>query len=105
MSYSIVYMGTPHYAKEILATLIDAVDMDVSLVLTQPDRPVGRKKVLTPPPVKVLAEEHGIEVLQPNRLSEEGIVEAIAVQKPDFIVVAAFGQLLPKSVLDIAPCI
>lgn len=105
MSYSIVYMGTPHYAKEILATLIDAVDMDVSLVLTQPDRPVGRKKVLTPPPVKVLAEEHGIEVLQPNRLSEEGIVEAIAAQNPDFIVVAAFGQLLPNSVLDIAPCI
>ncbi|MFT7878864.1 MAG: methionyl-tRNA formyltransferase [Sulfurimonas sp.] len=105
MSYNIVYMGTPHYAKEILATLIDAEDMDVSLVLTQPDRPVGRKKVLTPPPVKVLAEEHGIEVLQPNRLSEEGIVEAITAQKPDFIVVAAFGQLLPKSVLDIAPCI
>jgi methionyl-tRNA formyltransferase len=105
MSYKIVYMGTPHYAKEILATLIEAEDMDVSLVLTQPDRPVGRKKVLTPPPVKVLAEEHSIEVLQPNRLSEEGIVEAITVQEPDFIVVAAFGQLLPKSVLDIAPCI
>ena len=105
MSYSIVYMGTPHYAREILETLIQAEDMDVSLVLTQPDRPVGRKKVLTPPPVKVLAEEHDIEVLQPNRLSEEGIVETIKAKKPDFIVVAAFGQLLPKSVLDIAPCI
>ena len=105
MRYKIVYMGTPQYAKEILATLIEAEDMDVSLVLTQPDRPVGRKKVLTPPPVKVLAEEHSIEVLQPNRLSEEGIVEAITAHKPDFIVVAAFGQLLPKSVLDIAPCI
>jgi methionyl-tRNA formyltransferase len=105
MSYKIVYMGTPHYAKEILYTLIQAEDMDLSLVLTQPDRPVGRKKVLTPPPVKVLAEEYGIEVLQPNRLSEEGIVEAIEAQTPDFIIVAAFGQLLPKSVLDIAPCI
>ncbi|MFT7824188.1 MAG: methionyl-tRNA formyltransferase [Sulfurimonas sp.] len=105
MSYKIVYMGTPHYAKEILATLIDAKDTDVSLVLTQPDRPVGRKRVLTPPPVKVLAEEHDIEVLQPNRLSDEGIVDAIAAQEPDFIIVAAFGQLLPKSVLDIAPCI
>jgi methionyl-tRNA formyltransferase len=98
-------MGTPHYATEILDTLIRAEDMDVSLVLTQPDRPVGRKKVLTPPPVKVLAQEYGIEVLQPNRLSEEGIIEAIEAQKPDFIIVAAFGQLLPKSVLDIAPCI
>jgi methionyl-tRNA formyltransferase len=77
MKYKIVYMGTPHYAKEILDTLIKAEDMDIVLVLTQPDRPVGRKKVLTPPPVKILAEEHHIEVLQPNRLSDEGIVEAI----------------------------
>ncbi len=105
MGYKIVYMGTPHYAREILQTLIDADDMDLSLVLTQPDRPVGRKKVLTPPPVKVLAQEQGIEVLQPSRLSEEGIEEAIQNQNPDFIIVAAFGQILPQSILDIAPCI
>jgi len=105
MKYKIVYMGTPHYAREILKTLIDADDMDVSLVLTQPDRPVGRKKILTPPPVKVLAQEHGIGVLQPSRLSEEGIEEAIRAENPDFIIVAAFGQILPQSILDIAPCI
>ena len=105
MKYKIVYMGTPHYAREILNTLIEAEDMDVSLVLTQPDRLVGRKKILTPPSVKVLAEEHGIEVLQPNRLSEEGIEEAIKAADPDYIIVAAFGQLLPKFILDIAPCI
>jgi methionyl-tRNA formyltransferase len=98
-------MGTPHYAKEILETLVHADDMDVSLVLTQPDRPVGRKKILTPPPVKVLAQEHDIEVLQPNRLSDEGIFDAIQRAKPDFIIVAAFGQILPKNILDIAPCI
>jgi methionyl-tRNA formyltransferase len=98
-------MGTPHYAKEILHTLIEAEDMEVSLVLTQPDRPVGRKKVLTPPPVKSLALDHGITVMQPNRLSDEGIEDAIRELKPDFIVVAAFGQILPKSILDIAPCI
>lgn len=98
-------MGTPHYAKEILDTLVHAQDMEVSLVVTQPDRPVGRKKVLTPPPVKISALVHGIEVLQPNRLSEEGIESAIKEIKPDFIVVAAFGQILPKSILDIAPCI
>ncbi len=103
--YNIVYMGTPHYAKEILSILIEAEDMNVSLVLTQPDRPVGRKKVLTPPPVKVLAEAHGIKVLQPNRLSEEGIEDAIRAQNPDFIIVAAFGQILPQSILNIAPCI
>ena len=98
-------MGTPHYAEAILQTLIEAEDMEVGLVVTQPDRPVGRKKVLTPPPVKDLAGAHGIGVLQPTRLGEEGIVEAIASVKPDFIVVAAFGQLLPPSVLEIAPCI
>ena len=101
----IVYMGTPHYAREILDTLINADDMEVSLVLTQPDRPVGRKKVLTPPPVKSLALEHDITVLQPNRLSDEGMEEAIRDVKPDFIIVAAFGQILPKNILDIAPCI
>ncbi|HEY9189693.1 MAG TPA: methionyl-tRNA formyltransferase [Sulfurovum sp.] len=105
MKYNIVYMGTPHYAKEILDTLIQAEDMEVSLVLTQPDRPVGRKKVMTPPPVKVLASEHGIEVLQPKRLSDEGIEDAVKEVKPDFIVVAAFGQILPKTILEIAPCI
>jgi len=105
MKNKIVYMGTPHYAREILASLIEADDMEVVLVLTQPDRPVGRKKVLTPPSVKVLAEEHGIEVLQPNRLSDEGMFEAIRDAKPDYIIVAAFGQILPKNILDIAPCI
>lgn len=104
-THNIVYMGTPHYAKEILETLINAEDMDVSLVLTQPNRPVGRKKVLTPPPVKVVAEAHGIEVLQPNRLLDEGMFEAIRDAKPDYIIVAAFGQILPKNILGIAPCI
>jgi methionyl-tRNA formyltransferase len=105
MKYKIVYMGTPHYAKDILATLIDADDMDVKLVITQPDRAVGRKKLLTPPPVKELALEFDIEVLQPQRLSDEGVYETIVDAKPDFIVVAAFGQILPKNILDIAPCI
>jgi len=105
MKIKIVYMGTPHYAKEILESLIKADDMEVSLVLTQPDRPVGRKKVLTPPTVKVLAEEYAIAVLQPNRLSDEGMFEAIRDANPDYIIVAAFGQILPKNILDIAPCI
>ncbi len=98
-------MGTPHYAQMILQTLLDAEDMEVILVLTQPDRPVGRKKVLTAPAVKILAEKYGIEVLQPDRLSQEGISRKISEARPDFIIVAAFGQLLPRSILDIAPCI
>jgi len=105
MKKKIVYMGTPHYAEMILQTLLDAEDMEVSLVLTQPDRPVGRKKVLTAPPVKLLAEAEGIEIIQPDRLTDEGIMGKIAASEPDFIVVAAFGQILPRSILDIAPCI
>jgi methionyl-tRNA formyltransferase len=102
----IVYMGTPKYAQMILQTLIDADDMSVSLVLTQPDRAVGRKKVITPPLVKVLAEENSIRVLQPQKLRDnQEIYEAILDEKPDFIIVAAFGQILPQSILDIAPCI
>lgn len=105
MIKNIVYMGTPDYAREILSALIDAEDMCVELVLTQPDRPVGRKRVLTPPPVKELALQHDIKVVQPNRLSDDGIKEMIVAAKPDYIIVAAFGQILPKSILDIAPCI
>jgi methionyl-tRNA formyltransferase len=101
----IVYMGTPHYAKEILQALIEDEQIEIPLVLSQPDRKAGRKGELKAPEVKVLAEEHGLKVLQPERLSDEGIYEAIVEAKPDYIVVAAFGQLLPKSILDIAPCI
>jgi len=101
----VVYMGTPHYAKEILQTLIEDEHVSLPLVLSQPDRKAGRKNELKAPEVKVLAEEHGLKILQPERLSDEGIYEAIVEAKPDYIVVAAFGQLLPKSILDIAPCI
>jgi len=101
----VVYMGTPEYARVILERLIEEKGIEVALVLTQPDRPVGRKRVLTPPPVKVLAERHGIEVLQPESLKEESIQEKLRSIAPDFIVVAAYGQLLPKTVLEIAPCI
>lgn len=98
-------MGTPKYAKEILQALIDDEKVEVTLVLTQPDRKAGRKGVLKAPDVKVLSLEHNLKILQPERLSEEGIYKAIFDAQPDFIVVAAFGQLLPKSILDIAPCI
>lgn len=98
-------MGTPNYAKEILQALIKDTQIEIPLVLSQPDRKAGRKGELKAPEVKVLAEEEGLKVLQPEKLSQEGIYEAIVEAKPDYIVVAAFGQLLPKSILDIAPCI
>ena len=101
---NIVFMGTPDYAKTILEALLNK-DLNVNLVLTQPDRPVGRKKVLTPPPVKVLATDSGIEILQPQTLKDSQVQEQIKDAKPDIIIVAAYGQLLPKEVLDIAPCV
>ncbi len=102
---TIIYMGTPQYAQVILQALLKADDTRVALVITQPDRPAGRKMELVAPPVKLLALEHGIEVAQPRSLREEGIVDQIRSYKPDFIIVAAFGQILPKNILDIAPCI
>jgi len=97
----IVFMGTPDYAEIILELLIKKYE--IVGVYTQPDKPVGRKKILTPPPVKVLAEEYNIKIFQPNNLKQEA--EKIKNLKPDFIVVAAFGMILPKEILDIAPCI
>jgi len=101
----VVYMGTPTYAKEILETLINDSNIEIPLVLTQPDRAVGRKKELKAPEVKLLALEHNLKILQPQKLSDSGIYEAIVEASPDLIIVAAFGQLLPKNILDIAPCI
>jgi len=101
----VIFMGTPAYADVILKRLIDDSEIEVALVLTQPDRPVGRKKILTAPPVKMTAQDNGIEVLQPESLKDEEIVKKIEAIGADLITVAAYGQLLPKSVLDIAPCI
>lgn len=102
---NVIFMGTPDYAKAILEELIADSAINVVAVFTQPDKPVGRKKILTPPPVKVLALEHGIKIFQPNSLKKEDYATVISDLNPDFIVVAAFGQILPKSILDIAPCI
>jgi len=97
----ILFMGTPDYAEIILESLIKKYE--IIGVYTQPDKPVGRKKTITPPPVKLLAQKHNIEVFQPNNLKNEA--ENIKKLNPDFIVVAAFGMILPKDILEIAPCI
>ena len=96
----IVFMGTPEFAVPSLQALIDA-GYEVVGVVTQPDRPVGRKKTLTPPPVKVLALEHNIPVLQFERIRRPEGREALEALKPDLFVTAAFGQILSQKVLDI----
>ena len=102
---NIIFMGTPDYAKEILATLIATNKINVKAVYSQPDKPVGRKKIMTPPVVKTLAQEHNIEVYQPNRLRDEEVVAELLKIECDYIVVAAYGQILPRAILDHAPCI
>jgi methionyl-tRNA formyltransferase len=98
-------MGTPDYAQKILEKLIDEQSIEVVSVYTQPDKPVGRKKVLTSPPVKVTALNAGIDVYQPNRLRDTEVVQELLKTPCDFIVVAAYGQILPKEILSHAPSI
>ncbi|MCM2265579.1 MAG: methionyl-tRNA formyltransferase, partial [Desulfuromonadales bacterium] len=93
-------MGTPEFALPTLAGLF-AAGLPVVGVYTQPDRPSGRGKQLTPPPVKQMAAIHGIPVYQPLKLRLPEVVEELRALAPDLIVVVAFGQILPKSVLDI----
>ena len=101
----IVFMGTPDYATKILLELLER--FDVVGVYTQPDKPVGRKQVLTPPHVKKTLQQKKIDVpiFQPATLRDKAVVVQIADLHPDFIVVAAYGQILPKEILQIAPCI
>ncbi|WP_208589228.1 methionyl-tRNA formyltransferase [Gracilibacillus suaedae] len=94
----IIFMGTPDFAVPVLDGLIKE-DYHIDLVVTQPDRPRGRKKILTPPPVKVAAEKHNIPVFQPEKIKDD--YEEIKKRNPDLIVTAAFGQLLPKGLLEI----
>lgn len=96
----IVFMGTPDFAVPSLRVLLEE-GYRVVAVVTQPDRPKGRKRVLTPPPVKEEALKHGLPVFQPERMRREEAVRQVALFKPDLIVTAAFGQLLPKAVLEL----
>ncbi len=98
MEKTIAFMGTPQIAADVLQSLIDA-GANISLVITQPDRPVGRKKKLTPSPVKELALKYGIPVFQPERIKKDYSV--LEQAKPDLVVTCAYGQIVPQAVLDI----
>ena len=98
----IIFMGTPDFASAILKTLIEGPD-EVVAVVTQPDRARGRGKKLTPPPAKVLAESFGIPVLQPTKIKTEEFRIGMLSYQPDLIVVAAYGRILPKTLLELAP--
>ncbi len=99
-SKRIVFMGTPEFSVPALNRILQT-DHKVIAVYTQPDKLVGRGRVPTPPPVKKLALENGLDVFQPLKLRESAEVEQLAALKPDLIVVVAYGQILAQSVLDI----
>ena len=95
-----VFMGTPDYAAVTLEKLISE-GFDIKAVFAQPDKPVGRKHILTPPPTKACAEKHGIPVFQPETFKDGKAAEILKEIAPDVIVVVAYGKILPKAVLDI----
>ncbi len=101
-NYRIIFMGTPDFAVPTLEALIESRD-EVVAVVTQPDRQKGRGKKLSPPPVKVTAEQAGIPVLQPIKIKTEEFRKILAAFKPDVMVVAAYGRILPLSLLELAP--
>ncbi len=99
----IVFMGTPEFAAISLRTLLEGED-EIVAVVTQPDKAKGRSKKLQPSPVKVVAEEADIPVLQPaSDIKGEQFYRGLASYKPDLIVVVAYGRLLPKNILDLPP--
>jgi methionyl-tRNA formyltransferase len=95
-STKVIFMGTPEFAVPVLQTLID--NTEVVLVVTQPDKLVGRNKVLTPPPVKQLALENNIEVFQPTKIRED--YEKITSLNADLIITCAYGQIIPEEILN-----
>ena len=94
----VVFMGTPHYAKRILQELLDADDVEVVHIFTQPDKPVGRGGRITPSAVKQLALKEGIALSQPSHLKDNAAIDTLRAVRFDYIVVAAYGQLLPKQI-------
>lgn len=96
---SVVFMGTPAFSVPILR-MVHEEGYEVLAVVTQPDRPVGRKRVLTPPPVKDEAIRLGLHVIQPEKLRDSSELDEILSLNPDIIITAAFGQILPKKLLD-----
>lgn len=103
MKTRIVFMGSADFSSIVLESLVQDERFEIVSVFTQPDKPVGRKAVITPPDTALCAKRLSLPLRQPLKISDE--TEYIASLKPDFIIVAAYGQILKKPLLAIAPCI
>jgi methionyl-tRNA formyltransferase len=97
---AIIFMGTPDFAVPSLSALIEEKE-DVALVVTQPDKVRGRGHALSAPPVKQLAVSHGLRVIQPEKIRTPDFYAELAAYSPEFIIVVAFGRILPKNILDL----
>ena len=99
----IIFLGTPEFAVPYLRSLLTNNDFKVLAVITQPDKPSGRKQELLPPPIKILAKEFYLPTFQPGKLKENTeIINEIKNLQPDLLVVVAYGQIIPQEILDIA---
>ncbi|HVW83817.1 MAG TPA: methionyl-tRNA formyltransferase [Bryobacteraceae bacterium] len=98
----VVFLGTPEFAVPTLERILEA-GHGVLEVVTQPDRPKGRKQEMTPSPVKAAALRHGLPVFQPERIRRAEAVEHLRALAPDVMVVVGYGQIIPQSIIDIAP--
>lgn len=98
----IIFLGTPEFAVPTLNRILEA-GHDVSLVVTQPDRPKGRKQELIPSPVKAAAERHGIPVYQPEKIRRPEALAHLREHAPEVMVVVGYGQIIPQSIIDLAP--
>ena len=95
----VIFMGTPEFSLPGLKALLNDGFFEITGIFTQPDKPVGRKQILTPPPVKTIALENNIKVFQPEKIKSE--TENIRALAPDLIVVIAYGKIIPQEILDI----
>ncbi len=97
----ILFMGTPDIAAHCLESLINTNEHEICGVFTREDKPVGRKKIMTAPPVKLVAQQHNIEVFQPKTLRNEQAFDIVEKLKADIIVVVAYGRILPADILNL----
>lgn len=101
MSIRTIFFGTPNFAAPILSMLCSHPALTVVSVVAQPDKPVGRKQILTAPPTKIIAEQHHIPVYQPTSLRTEEAYNTIKALAPDLIIVAAYGKIIPENILNL----
>jgi methionyl-tRNA formyltransferase len=99
---NLIFLGTPEFAVPTLDAIV-AAGHTVSLVVTQPDRPKGRKQELTPSPVKAAALRHALPVFQPERIRRPEAQARLAEQRPEAMIVVGYGQIIPQSIIDLAP--